>query len=63
VAQTFVFPGVVPIPRRLHRAKRPVGSKFQEIAFRSPKDMHALERIADMILARLNEDDRMARLH
>lgn len=57
MAQTFDFPGAAAIRRRPHRAKRPTGNKFQEIAFRSPADMKALDIIADHILARLNERD------
>jgi hypothetical protein len=33
---------------------------MHEIAIRSPKDIAALERIADMVLRRLNADDRLA---
>lgn len=57
LAQTFQFPGTATAVRRPHRAKRPTGNKFQEIAFRSPDDMHALDVIADHILARLNRID------
>lgn len=65
MAQTFQFPGTATallqssstLPRRPHRAKRPTGNKFQEIAFRSPADMRALDVIADHILARLNKAD------
>lgn len=57
MAQTFEFPGVSALRRRPHRAKRPTGNKFQEIATRSPADMKALDVIADHILARLNERD------
>lgn len=58
MAQTFAFPGVLLPRRRPHRAKRPVGNKFQEIANRSPRDMADLERLADLVLARLNDHDR-----
>lgn len=44
-------------PRRLHRAKRTVASKLEEIRLRSPKDHRALDAVADMVLARLNETD------
>jgi hypothetical protein len=62
MAQTFEFPGSSDLPhRRLHRAKRALGDKFQEIAMRSPRDMDALEVLADLVLARLNEQDRALR--
>lgn len=57
LAQTFTFPGVgasSTSSRRLHRAKRPLGNKLQEIADRSPKDLAAFEVLADLVLARLN---------
>lgn len=36
---------------------RPLGNKLQEIAARSPLDIWAIDTIADMVLARLDETD------
>lgn len=57
VAQTLTFTGRLasPSPRR---QKRHLSDKFQEIALRSPKDMAALETLADRVLARLDQEDR-----
>lgn len=58
MAQTYTFPGGDTLPRRRsQRAKRPTGNKLQEIAARSPQDMRDIDRIADMVLARLNEEN------
>ena len=48
---------LVASPRRLHRAKRTTASKLTEIAMRSPKDLRAIDTVADMVIARLNADD------
>lgn len=58
MAHTYVFPAPAPILRRPHRAKRTVASKFDEIAQRSPKDIAAFNELADLVLARLNDEDR-----
>ncbi len=34
---------------------RPLGTKLQELAFRSPEKVRALERVVDLLLRRLNE--------
>lgn len=59
MSQTYQFPANVAFTRKpRQRVKRPVGNKFQEIARRSPKDMAAFDVMADLVLARLNEEDR-----
>jgi len=58
VAQRLAFPGVGVFPRRPTRTTRPIGNKFQEIATRSPIDMRALDKLADLVLERLNKSDR-----
>lgn len=55
------FPPVHNPTRRLHRAKRSLESKMDEIGARSPKDKAAFHILADMVLARLNEVDRLKR--
>ena len=36
--------------------------KFEEIAERSPEDLAALDKLADLIIERLDEDDRRKRM-
>ena len=55
MGQTYVFPHTV-FPRR-RPFTRSFGDKMHEIAIRSPKDIAALERIADMVLRRLNAEE------
>lgn len=50
----FHLPPPPPVSRRLDR--RPLGNKLQEIAVRSPSDLHALERLADMVLEHLDQE-------
>lgn len=57
MAVSIPFPGAV-LPRRpAVRVKRPLGNLLQEIAARSPQDIADIERIALMVLARLNEEN------
>lgn len=57
MAQTLTFVGRhASSPRK---PKRQLTDKFQEIALRSPKDLAAFETIADRVLARLDEEDRL----
>ena len=53
------------LPRgQIGRDKPPdrlLGNKLQEIAMRSPNDLRAIEVLADFVLARLNEQDRVTR--
>lgn len=58
MAVSIPFPGDL-LPRRPSvRVKRPLGNLLQEIAARSPQDLADIERIAQMVLARLNKEDK-----
>jgi hypothetical protein len=53
LGQTFVFPHTE-FPAGPRPFTRSLGDKLQEIALRSPKDIAALEQVADMVIERLN---------
>lgn len=42
------------VPLLPKRPQKSLGNKLQEIAFRSPKDLAALEVLADLVLERLD---------
>jgi hypothetical protein len=44
--------------RRPRETPRPLGNKLQEIGSRSPKDLYAFDVLADMVLDRLDADQR-----
>ena len=47
-------------PPKTPRA-RLLGNKLQEIAMRSPADLAAIEVVADYVLDRLDDNDRLSR--
>lgn len=55
---TFDFPPLTPATRRQQRRKRPLGNKLQEIGMRSPDDIIAFDVLADMVLDRLDDEER-----
>lgn len=60
MAQTVPFSAFV-LPRRPRPYTRPLGDKLHDIAIRSPRDIRALDRICDLILAKLDAElDRQA---
>lgn len=62
MARTFAFEStsaLAELPtRRSPATPRHVSSKLQEIALRSPRDLQAIDVIADLVLEKLNEQDR-----
>lgn len=57
MAVTFPFPSDVPAQRPSPPTKRTLGNLLQEIGARSPQDIADIERLALMVLARLNEEN------
>lgn len=55
---TLEFPPLTPAIRRQQRRKRPLGNKLQEIGVRSPEDIDAFDVLADMVLDRLDDEER-----
>ncbi len=55
LGQTYAFPFTT-FPRR-RPFTRSFGDKLHEIALRSPKDSLALERLADLVIKRLNAEN------